>query len=735
MLQQETEMLQNTRFCNISLSEDIMKKIVIIGANDFQRPLIQKAKEMGYETHVFAWREGATGAADADKFYEISITEKEKILSICKEIQPQGVATIGSDLANITVQYLAQRLNLPGNSEGCIKKTTNKYLMRKALKEAGIPVPFFQKVGEKKKASPDGMERSGEITVPSYPVVVKPTDRSGSRAITRVEGEEELWPAIERAVSQSFEKKAIVEGCLFGAEYSVETVSFKGKHTCLAITKKFTTGEPHYIEVGHLEPAPLSPKMEEKIKETVFKALDALEVEYGASHSELRIDEEEHIHIIEIGSRMGGDCIGSDLVPLSTGWDYVKMVIDIACGKEPEIPEKRTHTAAIRFLMCEEDLYRLEELKQSHPECLKKTVAPQKFPDREILESGDRPGFYILQTDTLEEMNALLHRGPEKNPIEIYETPVQRLQFTDEKNHFFIKRDDLLPFSFGGNKVRFAEKFVADMQRKHCDAMILYGNYHSNLCRILSGVCTALSMPCYMVHNTEDVKEEGESLNSRLIKTGKVKEIPCGKKGIAAAVLKAKAELTEQGYSPYYIYGNALGEGNEWVPMEAYVQAYQEICSYEERTGSKFDFIFLASSTNATQSGLLMGSLLKRDGRKIVGISVSRNALRGREVIEKNIQAYAEKFQADLPEGWKEQILFTDAYMEGGYGAYSPAVMELIRSVYKSDGIPLDMTYTGKGFYGMVSFLKEKNICGKNILFWHTGGTPLFFDLLNEKGV
>lgn len=55
-----------------------MKKIVIIGANDFQRPLIQKAHEMGYETHVFAWREGATGAKDADYFYEISITEKKK---------------------------------------------------------------------------------------------------------------------------------------------------------------------------------------------------------------------------------------------------------------------------------------------------------------------------------------------------------------------------------------------------------------------------------------------------------------------------------------------------------------------------------------------------------------------------------------------------------------------------------------------------------------------------------
>ena len=83
---------------DLDRKEVSMKKIVIIGANDFQRPLIKKAGEMGYETHVFAWRDGATGAGDADFFYEISITEKEQILEICRKIQPDAVSTIGSDL-------------------------------------------------------------------------------------------------------------------------------------------------------------------------------------------------------------------------------------------------------------------------------------------------------------------------------------------------------------------------------------------------------------------------------------------------------------------------------------------------------------------------------------------------------------------------------------------------------------------------------------------------------------
>lgn len=715
------EMLQDMGMQHFLFLENTMKKIVIIGANDFQRPLIRKAREMGYETHVFAWREGATGAEDADVFYEISITEKEKILEICRKIQPEAVATIGSDLANITVQYLAEELELPCNSRECIRNSTNKYAMRTAFQKAGIPVPFFQIA-----------EEGQEIVPPSYPVIVKPTDRSGSRAITKVEAPEELEEAIRNAAGQSFEKKAIVEEYIHGAEYSVETISFEGKHTCLAITKKFTTGEPHYIEVGHLQPAPLDDAIKEKVEQTVFRALDALDVRYGAGHSELRIDSLGNIRIIEIGSRMGGDCIGSDLVPLSTGQDFVKMVVDTAAGKAPEIKETESRISAIRFLMNEKDLNHMEHIKKEFPENVKKIVLDSPVKGAKITDSGSRPGFYILQADSMEEMEILLHEGPGENPVDIFETPVQKMRYSDGKNTFYIKRDDLLPFSFGGNKVRFARKFVEDMQAKHCDSMIIYGNYHSNLCRILSTLCRELDIPCYMVHNTEDIKEEKETHNSRIIRKMGVKEIPCRKQGIADAVQQAMDELTEKGYHPYYIYGNTGGTGNEWVPMQAYVEAYMEICAFEEKNDGKFDYIFLASSTNATQSGLLMGSILKKDDRKIVGISVSRNEERGKEVIIGNLKEYADRFSVFLPEDPEKRIYFTDAYMEGGYGVYSPNVEDLINRVYRTDGIPLDMTYTGKAFYGMMKYLEEHNITDKNILFLHTGGTPLFFDYLME---
>lgn len=93
-----------------------MKKLAIIGANDFQRQLILKAKDMGLETHVFAWEDGAVGKANADYFYPISIIEKEQILEKCKEIGIDGICSIASDLAVLTVDYVAEKMGLNANS-------------------------------------------------------------------------------------------------------------------------------------------------------------------------------------------------------------------------------------------------------------------------------------------------------------------------------------------------------------------------------------------------------------------------------------------------------------------------------------------------------------------------------------------------------------------------------------------------------------------------------------------
>lgn len=367
-----------------------MKKIVIIGANDFQNQLILKAKEMGFETHVFAWKDGSVGERTADYFYPVSIVEVDRIIEQCREIRPDAVATIASDLANITVSRVAEALGLPGNTPECIALSTNKYAMRRAFLEAGLPTPGFYKV-----------DRAEECLYQlKLPVIVKPTDRSGSRAITKVTDYGELEEAIRNAVEQSFEKKAIVEEYIEGEEYSYETISFRGKHTNLAVTKKFTTGAPHFIETGHVEPSGLSPEMLEKVRGVMYPALDALKITDGASHGEFRITPEGEVRIIEIGSRMGGDCIGSDLVRLSTGYDFLEMTVDAALGREPRLIRKdRPREARIRFLFTMEDVEEMRAYEKAHPEEIYRISELDLSHLGHVSDSSTRLGYYITVRD------------------------------------------------------------------------------------------------------------------------------------------------------------------------------------------------------------------------------------------------------------------------------------------------------------------------------------------------
>ena len=367
----------------------VIKKLVIIGANDFQNQLILKAKSLGYETHVFAWEEGAVGKYTADYFYPISITNKEEILKICKKIKPCGVCSIASDLTSITVNYVAEKLGLPCNKTEYTEIQTNKYKMREALLNAGLSCPKFVRVG--------GKFDKAVLADFTFPIIVKPTDRSGSRRVMKLDSSDGIEKAVKSACEVSFEGKAIIEEYIDGDEYSMETISSNGNHNYLATTKKFTTGAPYFIETGHRQPSGLSDEIIDKTKNIIFKALDALHIENSASHSEFKVDKNGDIKIIEIGARMGGDCIGSDLVYLSTKNDFLKMVIDISVGNRLEFNEKtEDNPVEIHFLFNENDLMELEKIKKVCPERLYRVSEIEKKNLGKIVDSSTRLGYYII---------------------------------------------------------------------------------------------------------------------------------------------------------------------------------------------------------------------------------------------------------------------------------------------------------------------------------------------------
>lgn len=372
-----------------------MKKLAIIGASYLQEPIVKKAKQMGIYTICFAWADGATCAEICDKFYDISIIEKEQILEICKKEQIDGITTIASDTATLTVNYVASRMGLISNPDEYSEICTNKFKMRQCFMDADVPSPKFTLVDDEGKYSIKGFR---------FPLIVKPTDRSGSRGVEKVLDPVQLESAIKRARKDSFEGKAIIEEFVTGREISVEGISFEGNHTILQITDKVTTGAPFFVELGHHQPSSLSDEIKDKVKQIVLNALDALHIQYGASHSELKIDEDGNIRVIEIGARMGGDFIGSNLVQLSTGYDLVKGVIDVALGTFEEPKLTQNNYSGVYFLCKETEWVKPLILNyKDNPDIVEARITDPVL--RNIECSGDRSGYLIYQSNKKVEFN------------------------------------------------------------------------------------------------------------------------------------------------------------------------------------------------------------------------------------------------------------------------------------------------------------------------------------------
>lgn len=366
-----------------------IKKIAIIGASYLQLPLVEKAKALGIETHCFAWAKGAVCKDICDYFYDISTLEKELILAKCSEINIDGIMTIASDIAVPTVCFVAEKMNLVGNNYDISVITTDKFLMRNAFINAGICSPKYQLIKNKTDIK--------HIEHLAFPLIVKPTDRSGSRGVQKVNNKSELQEAIENALTESFSGQAIVEEFIEGVEVSVESISWKGAHYVLAITDKITSGEPDFVELQHHQPSCIEQLIQEKIQENTIRALDSLVHQYGASHAEFKIDNNGTVYIIEVGARMGGDFIGSDLVFLSTGYDYLKACIDISLN-EFQKPELKNHNYAGVYFLCEEYAW-LEDLiiKNNEQYIYKAEVQIDEIKNAHC--SADRSGYLIYKSD------------------------------------------------------------------------------------------------------------------------------------------------------------------------------------------------------------------------------------------------------------------------------------------------------------------------------------------------
>lgn len=297
------------------------------------------------------------------------------------------------------------------------------------------------------------------------------------------------------------------------------------------------------------------------------------------------------------------------------------------------------------------------------------------------------------------------------------QTPVMKI-CSSENNQIYIKRDDLIPISFGGNKARKAFNFYKEIDEGGYDCVVTYGSSSSNHCRIISNMAAARSLPCYIIGPEESSEE---TFNSKMMALfgAKITIVPVQE--VSRTIDMTIDDLKNAGKKPYFIAGG--GHGNQGT--QAYVDCYREIKQYEKENEVFFDYIFFASGTGTTQAGLVCGQILSGDDRKIVGISIARKNPRGRQIVLDSIVEYLGE-----QEGIEDKTIFIDDYTGDGYGHENDEINNIIQKMLVKYGIPMDSTYTGKAFTGMKKYIESKGIKEKNILFIHTGGTPLFFDYL-----
>lgn len=365
------------------------ERIAVLGANEPLIPFYRQAKNLGYEIIGFAWEDGAVCKSFCDRFYPISFKEKDTILDLCRKERISGITSFSLESALPTVIYVAQSMGLVSNTEACLLRTQSKFSQRRALEQAGIVVPKYYRVENEQDLS--------EIEC-RFPVILKPIDNGGSKGICKVDNNGGLLEAFRYAVSYSRSGQVIVEEYIDGREFSVEYISYHGRHYFLQITDKVTSGPPRFVEMQHHQPADISPEVHRQIREMVEKALDALQIENSPSHTEIKLNSAGDLYIIETGARMGGDHITSDLVRLSTGYDFVEGAIKLALNQfEPPVFAKRMYSGVFFYSKLAPEVGEMIRQSNRWPEIVE-TGYSSDTTLTEVKSNADRSGYVLYQS-------------------------------------------------------------------------------------------------------------------------------------------------------------------------------------------------------------------------------------------------------------------------------------------------------------------------------------------------
>ena len=319
---------------------------MVLGAGILQVPVIKKAREMGVFVIAADDDPEAVGLKYADKcIVGKHLFNLEAMLAVARSEEIDGVIHPCSEVAMNTMGYINEKMGLPGIDLQTSLRATNKEKMRRAFERGGAPSPKSFGAVSFESAVLAARQIEGAI-------IVKPSRNSGSRGITKLPtgySESELRMAVNRAINESRDRSAMIEQFVDGPEFSVEIIVWNKEVHVLQVTDKKTTEAPYFVELGHSQPSMFPTETVESVKRAAIMGVIALQVNNCACHAEVKVQNGQ-AYIMEIGARLGGDFISTELTHLSTGIDMVAAAINVALGEKPNLePVAKPQGVAIRY--------------------------------------------------------------------------------------------------------------------------------------------------------------------------------------------------------------------------------------------------------------------------------------------------------------------------------------------------------------------------------------------------
>lgn len=311
-----------------------MKKLLLLGGSYAQLTAIEKAKSMGYYTVLCDCLHDNPGQSIADSFHLVSTTDKDAVLQVALQEGIDGIIAYGSDPAAPTAAFVANAMNLPGMDYNFVRHFCEKHLFRDFLLKHGFNVPKWMEVYAPYKID------EAAIASLHFPVIVKPTDSSGSKGIMVIED----WP--ELAVAIDYAKQYSRNGILIIEEFirrdhpfviEAEIFALNGKVTVWGLINSIrdTAANP-LLPAAYSYPLELSERRKQLVRKEVSRLVAATGNTSGAFNIEMIIDNQDRLFFLDAGPRSGGNKL-PEFISMIAGKDIVEAIIKTAMGDTSDL--------------------------------------------------------------------------------------------------------------------------------------------------------------------------------------------------------------------------------------------------------------------------------------------------------------------------------------------------------------------------------------------------------------